>query len=43
MRPVLSCVYSEIFYFELLDPEILTNNTQNMFHLELLDPEYLTK
>ena len=26
----------EMFYFELLDPEILTNNTQKIYSLELL-------
>ena len=34
-RTVLSCVYSEIFSFKLLDPEILKDNTQNIFCLEL--------
>ena len=28
-RTVLSCVDFDIFYFELLDPEILTNDTQD--------------
>ena len=35
---MLPCVYFEILYFELLDPEILTNNTQNTFG-ENVDPK----
>ena len=37
-RTVLSCVDFDIFYFELLDPEILTNDTQNTFG-ENVDPK----
>ena len=37
-RTVLSCVDFDIFYFELLDPEILTNNTQNILG-ENVDPK----
>ena len=40
-RTALSCICFEIFNFELLDPELLTDNTHNMFHFDLLDPELL--
>ena len=39
---MLSCLYFEILYFELLDPEILTNNLQSIFYFELLGPELTT-
>ena len=35
---MLSCVYFRMFYFELLGPEILSNNTQNIFR-ENVDPK----
>ena len=44
-RTVLSRVYFLlllVYYFEPLDPEILTNNTHNIFYFKLLDPEILT-
>ena len=41
-RPVLSYAYFDFFFFELLDLEILINNTHNTFYFRLLDPEILT-
>ena len=31
----------ELFFFELLDPEIFTNSTQHIFYVELMDPEMI--